>query len=265
MTHLRPTIAALIFLANSLLAQTNIAPLPPLETVIQHALQRAAMEDDNDRKFDRNYHYERIRLTEFRNGKGELKKHEEKRAPGGASMTNSAPVVVPVPAVTPAPAEKDDAPVSDTHSHIHGRMLAVKDYSLSNLVSRFQFTLVGRETVNGRSALVLDFQPASGNLPVNSYKDKFINKAAGRVWVDEADYAIAKADLHLTQQVNVLGGLVGAVWKFTYSFERERTPEGFWFSRHVDWHLEGREVVFNRIVDYHEQKIDAQKVFPPAR
>lgn len=258
MTCFRPTIVFLILLANSLPAQTDTAPLPPLETVIQRALDRAAAEDDNDRAFNRNYHYERIRLTEYRNGKGELKKHEEKRTPEGAGKTNTAPVVAP------APVEKD-APVSETHSNIRGKAFAVKDYSLSNLVSRFQFTLVGRENVNGRSALVLDFQPASKKLPVNSYKDNFINKGAGRVWVDEADYAIARVDLHLTQQVNVLGGLVGAVWKFTYSFERERTPEGFWFSRHVDWHLEGREVIFHRIVDYHEQKIDEQKVLPPAR
>ena len=258
MTYLQPTMAVLIFLANSLPAQTGIAPLPPLETVIQHALDRAAAEDDNDRGFNRNYHYERIRLTEYRNGKGELKKQEEKRTAEGVGKTNAAPVVAP------APVEKDE-PLSDSHSRIHGRAFAVKDYSLSNLVSRFQFALLGRETVNGRSALVLDFQPASKNLPVHSYKDNFINKAAGRVWVDEADYAIAKADLHLTQQVNVLGGLVGAVWKFTYSFERDRTPEGFWFARHVDWHLEGREVIFHRIVDYHEQKIDEQKVLPPAR
>jgi hypothetical protein len=259
MRFLGPTIAVMIFLANSLPAETNTTPLPTVDTVIQRALARAAMEDENDHDFNVNYHYERVRLTEYRNGKGELKKHEEKRSSEGASLTNSAPVAAP------APVEKDDAPVSDTHSNIRGKAFAVKDYSLSNLVSRFQFTLVGRETVNGRSALVLDFEPADKKLPVNSYKDKFINKAAGRVWVDEADYAIARADLHLTQQVNVLGGLVGAVWKFTYSFERERTPEGLWFSRHVDWHLEGREVVFNRIVDYHEQKIDTQKVSPQAR
>jgi hypothetical protein len=83
------------------------------------------------------------------------------------------------------------------------------------------------------------------------------------VWVDEADYAIAKADVHLMQQVNLLGGILGAVWKFTYAFDRARTPEGFWFARHVDWHLEGREVVFHRIVDYHEQKIDEHKISPP--
>jgi len=30
------------------------------------------------------------------------------------------------------------------------------------------------------------------------------------------------------QQVNVLGGIVGAVWKFNYGFTRLRTPEGYW-------------------------------------
>ena len=259
MKYILPAIAILIFLANSLPAETVAAPLPPLDAVIQRALARATTEDENDREFNRNYRYERVRLTEYRNGKGELKKHEEKRSPEGAAKTNSAPVAAP------KPVETNDAPVSDTHSHIRGKAFAVKDYSLSNLVSRFQFTLIGRETVNGRAALVLDFRPASDHLPVHSYKDNFINKGAGRVWVDEADYAIAKVDLHLTQRVSVLGGLVGSVWKFTYSFERARTPEGLWFSRHVDWHLEGREVVFHRIVDYHEQKINELKVVPPAR
>ena len=95
MTYFRPTIAVLIFLANSLPAQTGAAPLPPLETVIQRALDRAATEDENDREFNQNYHYERIRLTEYRNGKGELKKHEEKRTPEGAGKANPAPVVAP--------------------------------------------------------------------------------------------------------------------------------------------------------------------------
>jgi hypothetical protein len=258
MRHLWLAIAALIFLANSLPAETA-APLPALDTVIQRALDRAATEDDNDREFNQQYGYMRVRVTDYRNAKGILKKHEEKRTPEGLAKTNAAP------AAAPKPAEKDDAPVSETHSNIRGKQLAVKDYSLTNLVKRFKFTLVGREIVNGRSSLVLDFQPAGNNLPAHSYKDKLINKAAGRAWVDEADYAIAKADVHLTKQMNVLGGVVGAVYKFTYSFDRTRTPEGLWFARHVDWHLEGREVVFHRIVDYHEQKIEEKKAPPPAR
>lgn len=259
MKFIGPVIAVLIFVANSLPAQTNTTPLPPLDTIIQRALARAATEDDNDREFNQLYGYMRVRVTEYRNASGVVKKHEEKRTPEGLAKARMAPAAIA------APVEKADAPVSETHSNIKGKALAVKDYSLSNLVSRFQFTLVGRENVNGRSALVLDFKPASNHLPVHSYKDNFINKGAGRVWVDEADYAIAKTDLHLTQPVSVLGGLVGTVWKFTYSFERARTPEGLWFSRNVDWHLEGREVIFHRIVDYHEQKIDEQKDLSMAR
>jgi hypothetical protein len=195
-------------------------------------------------------------MTVFRNAKGQVISLEEKHTAEGV-RTNSSPKIVKVAVVKP-----QDASASETHSNIRGKALQVKDYSLTNLVSRFQVTLAGREMVNGRSSFVLDFVPRK-NLPVHSYKDNFINKAAGRVWVDELDYAIAKADVHLTQQVNVLGGILGAVWKFTYSFDRARTPEGLWFSRHVDWHLEGREVIFNRIVDYHEQKINERKVVVP--
>jgi hypothetical protein len=107
---------------------------------------------------------------------------------------------------------------------------------------------------------VVDFKPKSDDLPINQFADKFINKAAGRVWIDAEDYAIAQAQLHLLEPVSVLGGLVGVVRKFTYDFTRVRTPEGYWFARDMDWHLEGREVVVNRIVDYHEHKLNAQKI-----
>ena len=54
---------------------------------------------------------------------------------------------------------------------------------------------------------------------------------------------------------------VGAVWKFTFGFLRERTPDGVWFTRGSDWHLEGREVFVHRTVDYHEERTDVRKVF----
>ena len=108
---------------------------------------------------------------------------------------------------------------------------------------------------------MLDFKPAKKDLPERNIKDRFINKAAGRVWVDEADYVIAKAEVYLTEAVNVVGGLVGAVWKFNYSFDRERTSEGLWFTRAVDWHLEGREVILHRAIDYHEGKTGVRKLW----
>jgi hypothetical protein len=95
---------------------------------------------------------------------------------------------------------------------VRGKAFKKDDFALNNdLFGRFDFTVAGREVLNGRSALIVDFQPAKKNVPVRNLKDRFINKAAGRVWVDEADYKLVKADLHLTERVNVVGGLVGAV------------------------------------------------------
>jgi hypothetical protein len=250
-------------------ALSDAKPLPSMDFLLQHVIERATtMEDKNDNLFDMNYEYTRSRTWEYRNSDGELKSREVKSSVENKPQrlaeraARLAAGKQPAPPASPAPAVKD-GPVTETHSNIKGKALKVKDYSIPNLVKRFQFTLVGREMFNGRPSLVVDFKPASNDLPVNGFADKFINKAAGRVWIDEEDYAIAQAQLHLTEKVNVLGGVVGSVWKFDYTFIRLRTPEGYWFARQMDWHLEGREVVVKRIVDYHERKMDEKKITTP--
>jgi hypothetical protein len=267
------TLAFLLSLVRLAPAQSNgtvtadAKPLPTIDFLLQQAVARAvSQEDKNDNLFDMNYQYIRTRTWEYRNGAGELKSCEQKRSVENKALRMAAMAAgfaaanKPLP---PSPAIKDE-PVSETHSNIHGKALKVRDYSIPNIVKRFQFTLVGREMLNGRPSLMVDFKPLNDHLPVNQFVDNFINKAAGRVWVDEEDYAIAQTQLHLIEQVSVLGGIVGAVWKFNFGFTRLRTPEGYWFARRTDWHLEGREVVVNRIVDYHERKLDEQKIMATA-
>lgn len=264
------TLAVLISLVRLTSAQTADAsftgskPLPTMDFLLQKVVARATNnEDNNDNLFDMNYQYTRTRTWEYRNAGGELtsraatSKVENKPERIAAKAARLA-ALASQPAL-PAQTGKNP-PASNSHSGIQGKALKVKDYSIPNLVSRFQLTLVGREMLNGRPSLVVDFKPLNDHLPVNQFADNFINKAAGRVWIDEEDYAVAQAQLHLTQPVNVLGGIVGAVQKFTYEFTRVRTPEGFWFARNMDWHVEGREVLVNRIVDYHEQKLNEQKI-----
>ena len=260
------TLLSVVWLTAAQTNEVNLAdakPLPTMDYLIQQVVARAVnKEDKNDNLFDMNYQYTRTRTWEYRNSSGELKSRDEKSSvenkPQRIAARNARLAAANQP-IPPSPPVKDE-PLSDTHSNIRGKALKVKDYSIPNLVSRFQFTLVGREMLNGRPTFAVDFKPANKDLPVNSIADNFINKAAGRVWIDEEDYAIAQAHLHLTEQVDVFGGLVGAVWKFNYGFTRVRTPEGFWFARNMDWHLEGREVIINRIVDYHERKLNEQKI-----
>lgn len=268
------TLIGLLTLAPLLPAQTNEAslaeakPLPTMDFLVQKVTERAVNDEDkNDNLFDMNYQYTRSRVWEYRNSKGDVVSHEEKKSvenkPERIAARNARLAAANKPVPASPPSTRSEA-VSETHSNIRGKALKVKDYSIGNLMQRFQFKLIGRDVINGRPSYVVDFRPKSDDLPVNSMADKFINKAAGRIWIDAEDYAISQAQLRLTEQVNILGGLVGSVWKFTYAFTRLRTPEGYWFARNMDWHLEGREVVFNRIVDYHEQKMDPQKIVQTA-
>ncbi|HVU27966.1 MAG TPA: hypothetical protein VHG71_09550 [Verrucomicrobiae bacterium] len=238
-------------------AQSNVisASLPPIDLVVQRAVAEANQETDQDRAFKQQYSYTRTRTTEYRDADGDLKDREQKtdsHQPNAARATTRQVTQKNLPAPTTGATIQGDK--------VHGKAFSRSDFLLNpDLLNRFQITLAGRETINGRPALMVDFAPKNGNLPESSIKDRFINRAAGRVWLDESDYAMVKADLHLTQKVNVLGGLVGAVWKFNYSFERERTDDGLWFVRNVNWHLEGRAVVLHRVVDYHEQLTDVRK------
>ncbi len=237
-----------------LLAASPGTPLPTFASLLQNVLQRAKAEGHNDRAFDARYRYVRTKVTEYRNSAGQLKKRDAKTDVHVPAPTVPAPAnPAPAPTAAPKPDPEKTESVSDTHSNVRGQQLKRSDLLLNeDLVSRFVFTIVGRALLNGRPAYVVDFVPANKKLPVRNFKERFINKAAGRVWIDAADYSLVKADLHLTQQVNVGWGLIGAVWKFHYGFERERTADGLWFPSEVDWHLEGREVIINRIVDYHE-------------
>jgi len=261
MTMIRKTIVLVILSAIPfpLFAQDTNAPLPTTKLIFQRVVERAKKESDNDRVFDERYSYSRTKVTEYRNSAGELKKSEAKSS---AHDPTAAKHSQPDAVKSNPDSEKSEA-VSDTHSNVRGRQLKRDDFLLNqDLVRRFQFTLAGREWINGRPALAIDFVPVNKKMPERNLKDRFINKAGGRVWVDEVDYCLVKADVHLTQKMNVGFGLIGAVWKFDYGFERERTDDGLWFTRAVNWHLEGREVVINRRVDYHEKMTDICRTAP---
>lgn len=238
-------------------AETSTAPLPPLDTLIDRAIEKAQLEDDNNRSFNQRYYYTWARTTEFRNNDGDVKKEEKKNGLNDPTRKRARLVSVSPddpPNTTPPPS-------TQTKSAVRGKAFEKKDFLMNHdLLDRFVFTLTGRETVNGRDALVIDFHPKDGKLPERNLKERFINRAAGRVWLDEEDATLVRADLHLTKRVDVFGGLVGSVWKFTCTISRERTDDGLWFTRSTGWHLEGREVFLRRIVDFHQETHDVRRV-----
>lgn len=64
-----------------------------------------------------------------------------------------------------------------------------------DLVQRFHFEVIGEELFRGRRSYVLTMEPKSRDLPVKQLQDNFFNKLGGKVWIDAADYEVAKAEI----------------------------------------------------------------------
>jgi hypothetical protein len=220
-------------------------------------MQTSADENKEYHIFNQHYYYQREKVTEFFDASGNVKDHESKQSTNDPMRALTIPKPQPVVTVHQVALGKQE----ETGPTIHGVALGKKEDLLNpDLIKRYTLTMAGREMINGRPTLIVDFKPASDDLPILNIKDRFLNCVAGRAWVDEGDYVLEKVDLHLTQKVSVLGGLVGTVSKFTLSFDRERTPDGYWYTRSLDWHVEAREASFERIVNHHEGVSALQKM-----
>ncbi len=240
-------------------ARAVTTPLPSLDFVLQHVMQTSAAENTEFSLFKDHYSFTRQKTTEFFDSAGHLKSREDKlstnRPVHALVLSQPPPVAAVFTDVSQGKAVTADPP------NIHGVALGKKEDLLNpDIIKRFKFTLVGREMVNDRPALIVDFQPACASLPVFNLKDRFIDSIAGRAWVDESDFTLEKVDLHLINKFSALGGLAGDISKFNFSFVRDRTPDGFWFTHSLDWHLEAREATYQRIVDHHEEIGDLQKM-----
>ena len=228
----------------------DTAPLPPVETVIERALARAQKEAENDRTFKATYIFTRSKTNEYRNIRGNLTKRRVKTSVNEPSKRDSenAP-----PATVVSNSSNTNRVSSDTSLH-KSELLAN-----TNLVQRFMFELRGREVVGGRPTLIVEFKPSNKKVPTSNFKERCLSKVVGRVWLDEEEYAVVKAEARLTEGIGVVGGLVGAVHKFNFKFDRERTAEGIWYTQLLTWHLEMREMIVERTIDCVETKTDVRK------
>jgi hypothetical protein len=246
--------------------QAQITPYtnntPQLSNIIANAVVRATTKEDaNDDLFNNAYSYTRSRTWVYRDGSGNLKSFEKKDTYENRQLRAAQAALHPKPA-SPAPKPiLTPRETESTNSPIKGKALKVKNFSITNIVARFQYTLIGQETINGRPAYVIDFVPKK-HLEVHQLADHLINLGAGRVWIDEQEFAVVKAQVHIVSPISIAWGTVGELKTFTYNFTRIRTPEGFWYCDLAEWHLKAREVILDRIVDYKERRSNVSKITP---
>jgi hypothetical protein len=137
-----------------------------------------------------------------------------------------------------APKEKSDKQRSAAReTGEKGRMLTISD----DLLSRFDFTFVREEQILGRTNWVLAFAPKS-DAPEDEIFDKFINAMTGKLWIDQEEYQLAKAEVRLSKRVAFFGGLAGALDKMDLTLIQRRIEPSVWLGEAVHIDCSGRKL-----------------------
>jgi predicted esterase len=140
-------------------------------------------------------------------------------------------------------------------------MVARKEAWLTpQLLERYEFVVKERVALDHRATLVLTFSPKEGPLPEKAIQDRFLNRMAGTVWIDEQDADAARLSVRLSETVS-LGwfGLLGSLSQCDLSLERKRMPEGVWVNAEQTLRIQYRKLASTIRVRSTEESSGFQK------
>jgi hypothetical protein len=97
-----------------------------------------------------------------------------------------------------------------------------------DMFASFDFDLVQRETLNGRSAILVNFKPNLAYKPKNG-DIRQLQHIAGRIWISEDDHEIAKLEAEVVEPIKFAGGLLAKLQKgSTVKFESQKINDEIW-------------------------------------
>lgn len=234
----------------SLLAGTSLASDAPLtaDEIMQKAVARA--EVIADPVGQPSYRYERRTVTDELDASGNLREHTDKLFDVVIAKRTTAKLVqvnghAPSASELKKQEQLEDAERKRIAESRSGDKPSLKgNLFTTDLISRYQFTLVGKKEINGRAAYYLTFKPKA-NLPVHRITDRFLNQVAGKVWIDAEEFEIARAQIGLQTEVTLWAGIIGTLRRCDFTLDRIRLPDGAWFASSSHGVIEGRKLLEN--------------------
>jgi hypothetical protein len=105
----------------------------------------------------------------------------------------------------------------------------------STILQASDFQLAGRETLDGRSVIVITFKPKPGFKGGSMY-EKILQHAGGKIWVSEDEYQMMKIEIHVTDAINLGFGLLAKVQPGSKAiFEWRKFNDEVWLPSHGDF------------------------------
>jgi hypothetical protein len=213
--------------------------------ILEEAMVRAAREDQRD--LVKQYRFKVLRVRDKLDGQGGLKERDEEVLEN--VLIEGFPYQRLIEKNGQALSEKERKEEGKRESKFREKIAQHEDptgeeendfYFNQNVVSRFDFGLEGVEELRGRSNYVLSYRPKEGKLPVERRIDRALNKAEGRIWVDQESYEISRVEFELKEKMKLWWGLIGSIQEVKGTMQREEVDSGVWFPTGFDLYLKGR-------------------------
>ncbi len=142
-----------------------------------------------------------------------------------------------------------------------------KDHRFTHeLLSAFDFHVVGQESLEGRKAWVLDAEPHPGYVP-KELKAQMFPHIRGRIWIDQEDFLWAKAEANVVDAFSLGFSVIAKINPGGHlSLLQIRQPDGTWVVSKVAFKGSGRIALVKRFsVESVTTSSNFRKVAPDRR
>jgi hypothetical protein len=100
--------------------------------------------------------------------------------------------------------------------------------TIDELFRIYEFRIVGRETLDGRGAIVVTFEPRPG-VETETRSGKILRKFAGRAWIDEEDRQLVRVEAELTDDLSFGFGILAKLKKGSRAqIQRRKINDEIW-------------------------------------
>jgi hypothetical protein len=230
--------------------------------IIQKAVARARQTSTSSLPA---FNYTKITLTEEFDGSGNIRERKERVYDAsfhdGLSHLNLSEVNGHAPTAEDRKKQTENA---STFQRLLGDSKKPGDsgsFLTPEIAARFNYKLLDETNLNGRAAYRISFEPKSPELPAHGLVDRLLNRISGTLWIDRDEFEIARADVFLQSEVNVLGGFAGSLKKLAYTLVRTRIADGLWFNTLSSGVFEGRKLLDSTCIKTKSEAVN----FRPAR
>ena len=141
-------------------------------------------------------------------------------------------------------AQKRGGSVQSELEASEGEALRKQERALDEVFQLYEFTIRGRESVEGHQTLIVDFTPRP-NFKVTMKDVKPLKKISGRAWISEDDYQLVRIEAETLKSLKFGLGVIARLNKGAHlTFRRRKVNDEVWLPAEAFFQGTGRILVF---------------------